>query len=128
DMPFGGDPAGGDEIHRDLPGGQLVGPRAGESKLRAFGGGVVGEFRHAALEDFRTDVDDPAVMALFHLRHDSFGQEHGRFDEEFELIEADAPGKVFDFDERLRAGGVDDQDVDEAEARLDIVDQSADFG
>ena len=111
---LGGDPARGYQVYGDLMRRELHGPGTGEAQLGAFGGCVVGEFRHAFFEDFRADHDDSAFAPGLHAGEHSLRKQHRAFDEEFKLVEAGLPGEFFDRQKGLRAGGVGDQDVDRA--------------
>ena len=59
------------------------------------------------------------MSARFHLRERGLHEQHGALDEELELIEAGSPGEFLEFEHRLGAGGVDDEDIDRAEFGFD---------
>ena len=53
------------------------------------------------LENFATDVDDPAEAALFHTGQDLLQQQQRRLYEELQLIAIGTPGLLLDGEEWL---------------------------
>ena len=72
--------------------------------------------RRRAVGDLGVDVHDAAVAPCLHAGHDVAAEEHRAADEVVELREVVVPPDVEERDVRLRAGGVDHEDVDRAQA------------
>ena len=112
EVPFGGYPSRGDEIHCDVLRAELASPGAGLSELSGFSSDVICKSWIAEFDDFTADLDDAAKTAGAHAGKHGLGKEKWRFDEEFELIEVGLPGLFFDGQHGLIAGGVKDKNFD----------------
>ena len=100
-----------------MPSGrELARPAAGQPDLRVLGRGVGGPARRRSVGDLGVDLDDPAVAARPHGGQHGAAEQHRALDEELKLGEVVLPRHLGHRRLGLRAGGVEHQHVDRAEA------------
>jgi hypothetical protein len=86
------------------------------SSLRALGGDVGRPPRRRQVDDLGVDLDDAAVAPRPHSGEDGAPEQHRALDEELELCDVVLPHHLAQRRFRLRAGRVEHQHVDGAEA------------
>jgi hypothetical protein len=79
------------------------------------------------VSDLGVDVHDAAVPPGLHCRQDGPAEQHRALDEEVQLGQVAGPGDLGHCGFGLRAGGVEDQHTDRAEAGGDRGDQPGDL-
>ena len=113
------DETGRDRVHGDAERGQFAGPAECQADLCALGGGVGGPARGRPVRDLGVDVHDAAVPPGLHSGQDGAAEQHRALDEEVQLGQVAGPGDLGHRGFGLRAGGVEDQHIDRAEAAGD---------
>jgi hypothetical protein len=102
-----------------MPNGASSRPAEGQAHLGGLGGGVGGPARRRPVGDLGVDLHDAAVAPVQHPGQHRAADQHRAHDEVAQLGQVVGPGHVGDRGLGLRAGGVEDQHVNRAEAARD---------